>query len=332
MKVLITGGAGYIGSVVCADFAVAGWDVTVLDKLIYGGEGLLSLHALNRVRLVRGDVRDAADVRAAMEGVEAVVHLAAIVGEPACAVDDAMSREINSQGTQTVFETAKAAGVKRFIYVSTCSNYGVSEPNVLTDEDAPLKPLSTYASSKVEGEKLTLSQAGAMGATVLRFGTICGLSPRMRFDLLVSEMARSAALDQPIDIFSPEAWRPFLHVRDAARALRVVLKAPTQLVGGRVYNVVGENTQKSGLVDMVLKHYPRTKVDVASKLPDLRDYRVSADRIFDALGFRPAYTIEDAFLETAAAVTSGLFRDPFWRGHSALPDSATLLARDVKIA
>jgi nucleoside-diphosphate-sugar epimerase len=330
VKVLITGGAGYIGSIASADFVASGYDVTVFDKLIYGGEGLLSLGVHSRFKLIQADVRSTEAVRAAMDGVKAVVHLAAVVGEPACSIDETKSREINSAGTQIVFEAAKSMGVERFIYVSTCSNYGVSEPNILTDEDAPLKPLSTYASSKVEGERLALDHTGSMTATVLRFGTICGLSPRMRFDLLVSEMARNAVLGRPLDIFSPAAWRPFLHVRDASRALRTILEAPKDLVSGLVYNVVGENKQKSDLVDMVRKHYPETSVEVTSKLPDLRDYRVSATRIANALQFAPQYSIEDAFLETAQAVKNGVFRDPFWQGHSAIPLDRALLDQDNK--
>lgn len=326
MRVLVTGGAGYIGSVVTADLAASGFDVTVLDKLIYGAESLLGLTALNGIRLVQGDVRARDVVADVMTGIDVVIHLAAIVGEPACSIDEKQARDINFHGTRVILDAAETARVKHFIYVSTCSNYGVSAPNVLADEDAPLKPLSMYAESKVESELLVLQKSDGIATTVLRLGTICGLSPRMRFDLLVSDMARCAALGRPIDIFAPDAWRPFLHVRDAARVLRACLGAPVEKIGGRVLNVVGENIQKVGLGQLVHRHFPNARVEVTSKLPDLRDYRVSADRIAGLLGFRPAFTVENALLETANAVANGVFRDPFWPGHSAVPTDASRLA------
>src|SRR5262249_27243442 len=155
------------------------------------------------------------------------------------------------------------------------------------DETVPVKPLSRYAESKVEAEKLALAGDHGMGACVLRFGTICGLSPRMRFDLLVNELARAAALGEPVEIFAPDAWRPFLHVRDAALAIAFCLSAPAGGVHGKMFNVVGENYQKQGLIDLTLKHYPATRIAVTRKQPDLRDYRVSGERIRRELGFTP---------------------------------------------
>ena len=318
MKALITGGAGYIGSVVSTHLVGEGLGVTVLDKLVYGGEALLGLTGHPRFRLIPGDVRKEQDLHRALESTDVVIHLAAVVGEPACSVDPGAAWSINLGGTQKALAAATEHGVERFVLVSTCSNYGVSAAASLADESFPLKPLSQYAESKVEAEKLVLNSKTA-GCFVLRLGTICGLAPRMRFDLLVSEMARAAALGESMRIFAPEAWRPFLHVRDAARALAHCLCAPRESVQGRVFNVVGENYQKRGLVDLVLKHYPGTRIEIAEKEPDLRDYRVSGERIRQQIGFQTLYTVEDAFLETAGAVAAGLFRDAKWPGHSAVP-------------
>ena len=318
MKVVVTGGAGYIGSVVTAHLMTEGMQVTILDKLIYGGEGLLSHFGNPRFSLVAGDVRSEGDLDKALHGADAVLHLAAVVGEPACSLDERAAWSTNCEGTRKTLAAAAARGVERFVLVSTCSNYGVSATDVLADESFPLKPLSRYAESKVEAEKLVL-QSGVPGSFVLRFGTICGIAPRMRFDLLVSEMARCAVLKESMRIFAPAAWRPFLHVRDAARALAHCLCAPREKLQGKVFNVVGENCQKRGLAELVLKHYPETSIEIAGKAPDLRDYRVSGERIRQEIGFITQNTVEDAFLETAGAVASGLFRDPKWAGHSAIP-------------
>jgi len=319
MKVVVTGGAGYVGCVVSAHLLAAGWEVTVLDRLVYGGEALLGLFGNPYFRLIAGDVRDPATLRGALDGASAVVHLAAVVGEAACAVDPESAWSINLEGTRQTLAAAHQSALDRFLFVSTCSNYGISAPYLLADETFPLKPLSRYAESKVGAERLVLESPDLGCGSVLRFATICGLSPRMRFDLLVSEMARAGALGAPLRIFAPNAWRPFLHVRDAARAIAHCLSASRQSLRGSVFNVVGENYQKCGLVELVRKHYPATPLEVAETAPDLRDYRVSAERIRQELGFTPQYTVEDAFLETASAVSSGVFRDPHWAGHSAVP-------------
>ncbi len=327
MKVLVTGGAGYVGSVVSAHLLAAGWEVTVLDKLVYGGEALLGLFGNPCFRLIAGDVRDPDTLRRAVDGASAVVHLAAVVGEAACAVDPESAWSINFEGTRQILAVVRESTLERFIFVSTCSNYGISAPDLLADETFPLKPLSRYAESKVEAEKLVLEGSDLNCGCVLRFATICGLSPRMRFDLLVSDMARASALGEPLRIFAPNAWRPFLHALDAAGAIGHCLSAPCDCLRGNVFNVVGENYQKRGLVQLVKRHYPATSVEVAETAPDLRDYRVSGERIQRRLGFTARHTVEGAFLETAAAVAAGVFHDPHWAGHSAVPLDPSRLSR-----
>lgn len=325
MRVLVTGGAGYIGVMVASHLIQEGFEVTVFDKCLFGAAPLLAFFGNPKFRLVRGDIRSSSTLRSAMKGVDAVVHLASVVGEPACAVDPEASKDINFRGTEITLSLARECGVERFIFLSTCSNYGVSLSNTLTDEDSPLRPLSIYAESKVVSEQAVLANETSLAGIVLRFGTICGLSPRMRFDLLISDMARAAAFNKPIQVFAPNAWRPFLHVKDAARAIEQCLKAPISQVKNKVFNVVGENYQKAGLVELVRKHFSETKIEIVDKAPDIRDYRVSAERIKRELGFTPMHTIEEAFLETADAVKKGVFLDPFWSGYSAIPDAAEKL-------
>jgi len=319
MHVLVTGGAGYLGSRVTAHLLQEGHAVTVFDKLVYGAEALLPLGGNPGFRLVRGDVRDRSAIEGVLSGIDAIVHFAAVVGEQACAVDPQQTWAINVDGARTLLAAACAAKTPRLVFISTCSNYGVAKPGELASEDSPLNPLSDYARAKVECEKFMLEEAAPPVTTVLRFGTICGLSARMRFDLLVSEMAKKCARAERIDIFAPDAWRPFLHVADAARAIERVLNASPNLIANRVFNVVGENYQKRGLVDLARRHFPHVEIVVTDKNPDLRDYRVAASRIARELDFTPRHTVEDAFLETAQAVRDGVFRDPDWPGHSAVP-------------
>lgn len=319
MKVLVTGGAGYIGSVCVSHLLAQGHQVTVFDRLLYGGEAVLAFRTHPEFRLIAGDVRDLDDLAQAVGGVDAIVHLAAVVGESACAVDDAAAWSINVEGTAAVLAAATAARVDRLLFVSTCSNYGVATLDRLADEDAPLNPLSRYAEAKIAAEQMILAHTGGPTTTVFRFGTICGLSPRMRFDLLISEMARAAVKGRVISLYTPRAWRPFLHIDDAARAVHAWMMAASERVNGAVFNVVGENCQKGSLADLVRRHYPATPIEIVERAPDLRDYRVSGRRIEERLGFRTVRTVEDAFTETAAAVAMGVFRDPDWPGHSAVP-------------
>jgi nucleoside-diphosphate-sugar epimerase len=322
MQILVTGGAGYIGSRLVPYLLSKGYTVRVLDRLLYGGEALVPLTAMSGFDLRVGDVRDRATLAHAMQGVDAVVHLAAIVGEPACNINPAFAWSINHGAIATVSQAAQDAGVGRLLFISTCSNYGVSAPNVEVNEDAPLNPISDYARAKVAAERELLGVNGIPTVSVLRLGTICGLSARMRFDLLVNEMAREAGLDRPIEIFAPSAWRPFVHIDDAVEAMTHVLNCHSALVNRRVFNVVGENHQKTSLVAIARAFRPDLKVTFVDKKPDLRDYRVSGKRIATELGFQPSRSVADAFQEVAKAVSDGVLRDPDWAGHSATPIKA----------
>jgi len=316
--VVVTGGAGYVGSIVTAHLLLEGHSVVVLDRLAGGGESMLGYVSHPAFRFVCGDVRDRSLVSQALDGAGAVIHLAAIVGEPACKPHEREAWSINFEGTLVTLEVAEALRIPRLLYVGTCSNYGVSSPDVLVDEDAPLNPLGVYAQSKVEAEQAVLAHCGNTRTSVLRLGTICGLSPSMRFDLLVNEMARAAVLGDTIDIFAPDAWRPFLHIRDAARAMAWELAAQVAPTGRRVFNVVGDNYRKRDLGALVSRHYPHARIEVTDKVPDPRDYRVSGNRIRER-GFEPTMSVEDAFVQVAAAIKSGVFRDPRSAEHAAAP-------------
>jgi nucleoside-diphosphate-sugar epimerase len=325
MRVLLTGGAGYVGTRVSAHLLEAGLEILVFDKLLYGAEGLASLLDHPRFRFVAEDIRNLDALRTALSQVEVIVHMAAIVGESACQVDPNATRSINLDATERLVQLAQQTGIGRFLFVSTCSNYGVADPDVLANEDTPLRPLSLYAETKVLAERIVLQSASAQFATcVLRLGTICGLSPRMRFDLLVNDLARCAVLRKTISIHAPDAWRPFLHIREAGRVIQHCLTVPVDSVRGRVFNVVTDNYRKWELADLARKHFPEAPLQIKDGDRDLRDYRVSSDRIRQKLGFQMTRTTEQAFLEVAAAVERGVFRDPFSAIYELRPDVKAL--------
>ena len=330
MKVLITGGAGYLGSLLSTFLIEKGMHIVVYDKLLYGGEGLLSLLSHPRFQLVVGDIRDTPQLQKATEAVDAIVHLAALVGEEACLVSPAATAAINEYATSQLVTLAMKSGSKRMIFSSTCSNYGLLDSDMIATEDSVLKPLSLYARAKIAGEQSVMQVSSSQLATcIVRFGTLCGLSPRMRFNLLVNNMARSAALGRKISIFTPDAWRPFLHIRDAVEVIYQCLTAPSTHIAHQIFNVVGENYQKRQLAQLVTKHCPHTQIVIKKDTVDARDYRVSGSRIAKKLNFYPKHTIEEAFTEIVHAVKSGVLVDPFRAVYEALPDIKQLTTTEL---
>ena len=285
-------------------------EVVVYDKLIYGAEGLIPLINHPHFQLVIGDIRNTSLLKKAVEKTDIIVHLAAIVGEDACLVDPRTTEEVNTQATYALAKLAIESGTKRFIFTSTCSNYG--KQTAIVFENSPLKPVSLYAQTKVAAEKYILSiSPKLLTACVLRFGTLCGLSPRMRFDLLVNDIGRSAATGKSISLFDLDSWRPFLHVCDASEAIQRCFIAPKKIIAGSVFNVVGENYQKRKLAKLVEKHYPAIKIIIEESKVDSRSYRVSSRLIAQKLKFHPKYTVEEAFAEVSHAIEKHLLPDAF---------------------
>lgn len=322
MNVLVTGGAGYIGSVVAGVLLARGHDVRVLDSLLCGGRALLSLYHEDRFSFVRGDIRSASTVERALDGVDAVVHLAAIVGDPACARQPALAREVNLDASLQLFDLCRLRRVKRFVFVSTCSNYGrMSEPSDYLTEDSELRPVSLYAETKVGVEKALMSAGvdGGPAVSVLRFATVFGLSPRMRFDLTVNEFTMELLIRRKLVIFGERCWRPYIHVRDTARAIARVLDAGTETVAGRVFNVGGteENYQKKQLVELICAEVGGdVEIQYVHQVDDPRDYRVSFEKVKTQLGFRVTRTVPDGIREIADAIRQGVvtdFDDPRYR-------------------
>lgn len=311
---LVTGGAGYVGAEVVGGLLDAGKDVRLIDSLLHGQEDVAKSLEERGADVRLGDVTDPEQRRSAVEGADAIVHLAAIVGDPACARDPELARRTNVEATRELIEDAGDAGVGHFIFASTCSNYGrMADPEVPVDEEAPLAPVSLYAEQKVEIEKMLLENGSTPRATCLRFATVYGVAPRMRFDLTVNEFTRELWADRDLEVFGEQFWRPYVHARDAARAMVQVLEAGPDEVGGDVFNVghSDENYRKLDLVELISAEIPRGNVSFVHRDEDPRDYKVSFAKVRERLGFEPQMRVPDGIREVARELTAGAFPDPF---------------------
>ena len=305
-KYLVTGGRGYIGSVLVRRLCRSGSEVVVLDNGLVGGPEL----DLPRVAYVDGDIRGPGAWEKALEGVDAVVHLAAIVGDPACGVDPDTAWEVNYLGTIRVAEACRRAGVRSLVFASTCSNYGITG-DAEVDVWSPLAPQSVYAESKVMGEHYLLSLPhDALSVSLLRFATIHGISPRMRFDLAVNVMTAHAVARGGVSVYGGTQWRPFLHVEDAAAAVRLAL-GDERRAGPRVYNCGSreENYRMDAIGELIAGEIPGVRLDIRTEQTDPRNYRVNFDAIAGELGFRARRRVVDTVRDIRDAMRTGEFAD-----------------------
>jgi nucleoside-diphosphate-sugar epimerase len=288
--------------------------VRVLDSLLHGSvPSLLGVWGGN-LEFVRGDIRDPAVRQAALTNVDAVVHLAAIVGDPACARSPEEAKAVNLDSTVALVEDARAAGASRFVFSSTCSNYGRSNRDAYATEEWELRPVSLYAETKVAAELAVLASSDeGYATTCLRLATVYGASPRMRFDLTINEFTRDVVCGRELVVYGEQFWRPYVHVRDAAKAIIQTLEAPTDAVAGAVYNVgdTNENYRKLDIVELLQRQHAAMVVSFVHKDEDPRDYRVDFRKIRDRLGFEVDVRVPEGIDEVTSLVTSGLLDDPF---------------------
>jgi nucleoside-diphosphate-sugar epimerase len=308
MRVLVTGGAGYIGNYIVEELLERGHDVRVLDSMLFGDSALEPFFSHERLEIREGDIRHIEDLSYALEDMEAVVHMAGIVGDPACDVNEQATQSVNVEATKALVETCKLHDIERLVFASTCSVYGASELMEL-NEGSYLNPLSLYAESKIESEEIILhatnekfADANDLTPTILRLGTIFGWSRRMRFDLVVNLLTAKAVLEDDIPVYGGEQYRPLVHAQDAARAFAAVLEAPTEKVDQQIFNV-GDNDLNYQIKEVgriVEEHIPDAEVRFVEHKEDERTYRVSFDKINYILGWKAKKDIDDGVREIRA--------------------------------
>jgi len=308
-SILVIGGAGYIGSVVIRELLARNYRVRVLDSLLYGDEAIRDLEYDPRFELVTGDFRNVEAVVRTCRGMDAVIHLGAIVGDPACALEPATTLEINFAATKMVMEIAKGYGIGRFLFASTCSVYGASD--AIVDEQSKTNPISLYAATKLDSERVILdAQADDFHPTILRLATAFGYSYRPRFDLVINLLTIKALTEKKITIFNGTQWRPFIHVSDIARCLILCLEAPLKKVSGQTFNG-GSSSMNFTLgqaAEMIRGHIPDLDIEYVENL-DKRNYRVSCDKIRNALGFDCNKTLGDGIVEIIQACSARKIAD-----------------------
>jgi nucleoside-diphosphate-sugar epimerase len=304
-RVLVTGGAGYVGSRLVPKLLDAGYEVSVLDLFIFGEDIFSHLRESPGFREVKGDLRSPGDVAQGLDGCDAVIHLACISNDPSFDLDPALGRSINYDCFRPLVRAAKAAGVRRFIYASSSSVYGIkAEPEVT--EDLPLTPLTDYSKYKALCERILAEEREAGFVTVtLRPATVCGYAPRLRLDLTVNILTNLAVNTQRITVFGGEQLRPNLHVEDMTDLYVMLLEASDGVVDGKIWNAGYDNLKVREIADMV-RAKVGTDVDiVVTPTDDHRSYHVSSQKIRRDLGFVPRHTVEDAIADLKRAFDGG---------------------------
>jgi len=317
-NILVTGGAGYVGSHLVNALLRNDYSVLVVDNLKFGGESLLGIWHHPKFEFVKVDINSDNTLRGLFNDyeIDAVVHLAAIVGDPACAREPEIAKKTNWDASVRLLDFCVKRGVERFVFASTCSNYGkMPDPGGYVNETSPLAPVSLYAELKVKFENLMLNdmkERSGFCPTSLRFSTVYGMSPRMRFDLTVNEFTKELALGRELLVFGEQFWRPYCHVKDFSRAIMTILRAPREKVAYNVFNVgeTEENYTKKMIVDELLKYFPDAKITHMQKDDDPRDYRVNFDKIKRELGFAASKKLPMGIEEVKNIVQWGVIRDP----------------------
>ncbi|MGD0024843.1 MAG: NAD(P)-dependent oxidoreductase [Xanthobacteraceae bacterium] len=314
-RVLLVGGAGYIGTPLTAALLARGYEVRCLDLLLYQNrECVTPFLGHPGYGFILGDLADAATTEAALDSITDVIVLAGLVGDPITKKYPREHQAINEDGLARLIDRLDGRGLNKVVMVSTCSNYGAIPTNALADEDYPLKPLSLYARAKVAREKQVLGGANKVdySATVLRFATAFGLSARMRFDLTVSEFTRDLFSGAVLQVYDADTWRPYCHVRDFARVLTRVLEMPVRDVGFEVFNAGGDanNYTKKMIAEAVQRHFPQSRFELVDRGDeDRRNYKVDFSKIRTRLHFEPQFSVEQGVVELIAALRQGFFSD-----------------------
>lgn len=307
-SIMITGGAGYVGSVLVPKLLNAGHKVTVLDLYIFGDT--LATDAGNpNLRQVKGDIRDPADVATALDGCDTVIHLACISNDPSFELDPHLGKAINHDSFLPLVRASKKAGVRRFIYASSSSVYGVKETENVT-EDLPLEPLTDYSKLKALcEEELHAEREAGFVTLIIRPATVCGYSPRLRLDLSVNILTNHAVNNGLIKVFGGEQQRPNLHIEDMTDLYVRCMEYPDDLIDGQVFNAGYENLKIREIAELVQGVVGEVPIEV-TPTDDLRSYHISSGKIQKALGFTAKHTVGNAVADLVAAFRRGDIPDP----------------------
>lgn len=316
-RILVTGGAGYVGSIVIRQLLKQGYKVVCVDNLRFGGLSLVDVQDNIDFEFKKIDITNFKDLDDIFDLYDfyAVVHLAAIVGDPACKLQPELAIKTNKDASIHLLEKAMQSNTRRFIFASTCSNYGKMNSDGYVDEESPLTPVSLYAELKVGFEKKilrALKKETDFCPTVLRFATIYGISPRMRFDLTVNEFTKELAMGKELQVYGEQFWRPYCHLNDISQAILKVLQAPERAVSYEVFNVgdTSQNYTKKMIVEELLKQIPDGRVKYVHKEEDPRDYRVNFDKIKKNLEFRISKTVSEGIQDIRTSLSDGIISDP----------------------
>jgi nucleoside-diphosphate-sugar epimerase len=311
-SILLIGGGGYIGPVIAQELLNKEHKVTVLDLLIYKNDlGIKALINNPNFKFILGDFCRTKDLDDALMGITDVVILGGLVGDPITKKYPIESYSINDVGIINCISLLKKKNLNRVIFISTCSNYGLIANDELASEDSPLSPLSLYSKSKVKAEQFILTKDSETNyiPTVIRFATAFGIAPRMRFDLTVNEFVAELYFKKKLDIFDADTWRPYCHVNDFAKLIKLVLDAPENLVSFEVFNAGSDsnNCTKRSLAEMIHEFIPHCDLRFLSHGSDPRNYKVNFNKVQSVLGFQSTYSLERGIEELINSLGQGSF-------------------------
>ncbi|MDD2778152.1 MAG: SDR family oxidoreductase [Methanocellales archaeon] len=309
-NVLIIGGAGYVGSALVPSMLKKGYNVTVYDLYLYG-DVFSNLEDIPNLTQVKADIRNREKLIEASKDIDAIVHLACISNDPSYELDPALGKSINYDAFFNVLEAAEKNNIKRFIYASSSSIYGIKEERDIR-EDASCEPLTDYSKYKLECEKelLEFGKVHEMEHVIVRPATVCGYTPRLRLDLVVNILTINALVNRKIKIFGGNQLRPNIHIKDIVRVYELLLSAPKEKINGQIFNAGYQNYSVEELAKKVKSVIGDPKIELESvPSDDIRSYHINSDKIRDVLGFEPRYTIEDAVRSLVDAYGKGLIED-----------------------
>ena len=312
-RVLVTGGAGYVGSMLVPNLLKRGYNITVLDtfwfwKSIKQFEKLFGVSNHPNLRIIKGDLRNKYDIRKSLKNVDSVIHLACISNDPSSELDPKFTHSVNYHGSINLIDLSKKIGVKRFIYASTSSVYGIKKEKNVT-EDLDLEPITQYSRLKVEIEHYLMHRLeGKFKGVIIRPSTICGYSPRQRLDVVVNILTNLAINNGKITVFGGGQLRPNIHIKDMVRLYQLLLEVPIDKINKKIYNAGYENLKVLEIANLVREVVGNVDIEI-KETDDPRSYHICSDKIKNELGFKAKHTVEEAIIELKNAFANGVINN-----------------------